>query len=139
MNEPAQTAGPGDGPALLGRLTVAGSDTGRMPRGSPGQRPPGGVPASRSVLGDLLGTVSGELAARGLAVTEFHYDGELVEIDVANPGDPDQGKANIGSDGYLTWERWGPSDGGASAEAIVDIVAGLLAGKAGEQPGRDVR
>jgi hypothetical protein len=136
MNEPAQTAGPGDGPALPGRLTAAGRETGRMPRGSPGHLPPGGVPGGRFALGDLLGTVSGELAARGLAVTEFHYDGELVEADVANPSNPDQGKANIGRDGYLIWERWGPSDGSASAEATVNIVTGLLAGKPVEQ--RDV-
>ncbi len=139
MNEPAQTAGPGDGPALPGRLIAAGTETGRMPRGSPAQRPPGGVPAGRSALGDLLGTVSRGLAVRGLTVTEFHYDGKLVEIDVTNPGDPDQGKANIGGDGYLTWERRGPSDGSTSSDAIVNIVVGLLTDKPGEQPGRDDR
>jgi hypothetical protein len=40
------------------------------------------VPAGRYGLAELRGAVSGELAAPGLAVTEFHC--ELVETDVAN-------------------------------------------------------
>jgi hypothetical protein len=139
MTEPTQTAGQGDGSTAPGEPTAARKRPGRMPGGLPERRPPDGVTAGRCGLGELLGIAGGELAARGLAVTEVRYNGELVEIDVTNPGDPDRGKANIGRDGYLIWERWGPSDGGASAGSIVNIVAGLLAGEPVEQPGRDDR
>jgi hypothetical protein len=134
MTEPMQTTRRGDGPMPPAELTFAARrEPGRMPRGLPVRRPTDG----RGGLGELLGVAGGELVARGLAVTEVRYNGELVEIDVTNPADPDKGKVNIGRDGYLIWERWGPSDGAASADAIVDIVAGLLAGKPGGQSGRD--
>jgi hypothetical protein len=111
----------------------------RLPRGLPERRPADGVAAGRAGLGELLGIAGGELVARGLEVREVRYNGELVEIDVTNPGDPERGKVNIGRDGYLIWERWSPSDGSASADAIVDIVAGLLAGELGGQRGGDDR
>jgi hypothetical protein len=111
----------------------------RLPRGLPERRPADGVAVGRAGLGELLGIAGGELVARGLEVREVRYNGELVEIDVTNPGDPERGKVNIGRDGYLIWERWSPSDGSASADAIVDIVAGLLAGELGGQRGGDDR
>ena len=118
----------GEGPGRTG-------DSGRLPRGLPERRPADAVAAGRAGLGELLGIAGGELVALGLEVREVRYNGELVEIDVTNPADPDRGKVNIGRDGYLIWERWGPSDGAASADAIVNIVAGLLAGELGVQPG----
>jgi hypothetical protein len=116
----------GEGPGRAG-------PPGRLPRGLPARRPADGVPG-RTGLGELLGIAGGELVARGLEVREVRYNGELVEIDVTNPHDPERGKVNIGRDGYLIWERWAPSDGAASADAIVGIVAGLLADRpAGSQ------
>ena len=82
MSGPAQAVGPGDGSALPGGQTAARMRHGRMPRGLLARRPLSGVPAGRYGLAELRGTVSGELAAPGLAVTEFHC--ELVETDVAN-------------------------------------------------------
>src|ERR1039457_3972086 len=111
----------------------------RLPRGLPERRPADGVAAGRAGLGELLGIAGGELVARGLEVREGRYNGELVEIDVTNPGGPGRGRVKIGRDGYLIWERWSPSDGSASADAIVDIVAGLLAGELGGQRGGDDR
>ena len=135
MTEPMPLARRGDGSTLPGE-PVARRGPGRMPHGGlPVRRPTDG----RGGLGELLGIAGGELVARGLAVTEVRYNGELVEIDVTNPADPDKGNVNIGRDGYLIWERWGPSAGAASADAIVEIVAGLLAGEPGRKPGGDER
>ena len=132
-------------PGRVGRIRRGGEgpgrtgESGRLPRGLPERRPAYGVATGRTGLGELLGIAGGELVALGLEVREVRYNGELVEIDVTNPGDPERGKVNIGRDGYLTWERWAPSNGAASADSIVNIVAGLLAGELGGRPGGDDR
>jgi hypothetical protein len=84
------------------------------------------VPMGGNALAGLLAGIGGKLAIRGLAVSDVRYNGELLELDVTNPGDPDNGKVNIGNDGYLIWERWGPVNGNV-AGTIVDIVVNLLA------------
>ncbi len=126
MTENTQPTGSGStakGGVGLGR-------SGRLPRA---------VPKGGDALAEELAGIGGELAARGLAVSDVRYNGELVEIDVTNPNDPDKGKVNIGHDGYLIWERWGSSDERASADEIVDIVVGVLAGKHAQRLGRDDR
>jgi hypothetical protein len=119
----------------------AGSDA--TAKGVVGHARSGRLARAKSKRGDALAGelagIGGELAARGLAVSDVRYNGELVEIDVTNSGDPDKGKVNIGGDGYLIWERWGSSDEHASADEIVDIVVGVLAGEKAERLGRDDR
>jgi hypothetical protein len=101
-------------------------------------------PTSRAVsvggdaLAGLLAGIGGKLAIRGLAVSDVRYNGELLELDVTNPGNLDKGKVNIGNDGYLIWERWGPINGNV-AGTIVDIVVNLLACGLGEQSVGDDR
>ena len=96
------------------------------------------IPMGGDALAGLLAGIGGKLAIRGLAVSDVRYNGELLELDVTNPGDPDKGKVNIGNDGYLIWERWGPINGNV-AGTIVDIVVNLLACGLGEQAGGDDR
>ena len=96
------------------------------------------IPMGGDALAGLLAGIGGKLAIRGLAVSDVRYNGELLELDVTNPGDPDKGKVNIGNDGYLIWERWGPINGNV-AGTIVDIVVSLLACGLGEQPVGDDR
>ena len=83
-------------PGRVGRIRRDGEgrgrtgDSGRLQRGLPERRPADGVAAGRAGLGELLGIAGGELVVRGLEVREVRYNGELVEIDVTNPGDPDR-------------------------------------------------
>src|ERR1022692_417224 len=76
---PAGSGGMAKGRAAPGSL--------RLPRGLPERRTADGVAAGRAGLGELLGIAGGELMVRGLEVREVRYNGELVEIDVTNPGD----------------------------------------------------
>jgi hypothetical protein len=96
------------------------------------------MPMGGDAPAGLLAGIGGKLAIRGLAVSDVRYNGELLELDVTNPGNPDKGKVNIGNDGYLIWERWGSVNGNV-AGTIVDIVTSLLDCGLGEQPVGDDR
>ncbi|HUZ22637.1 MAG TPA: hypothetical protein VMV07_02620 [Streptosporangiaceae bacterium] len=98
---------------------------------------PGPAHAGSCGAAELLGAVGGALEARGLKVRYFTDNGHLMDVEAANPGDPGKGRISIGPDGYLIWERWGPAEGAASVNAIVDIVAYVLAVDAG--PARPAR
>jgi hypothetical protein len=99
VSQAAQPAGAGDGPS---------DETADQPRG-------------------LMHVVGRALEARGLAVAEgFDHGGVHSHLDVTNPDAPERGRLSIGWDGYLIWERWGPAEDAASADAIVKIVAGVM-------------
>lgn len=75
----------------------------------------------------LLHAVGQKLEARGLVAVEgFDHVGARSHLDVTNADAPELGRLSIGWDGYLIWERWGPVEGAASADAIVDIVACVM-------------
>jgi len=77
---------------------------------------------------ELLHVVGRELEERGLVVADGHdHDGRLSHVDATNPDAPERGTVSIGWDGYLIWERWGPAEGAAEADAIVNIVTSALA------------
>lgn len=80
------------------------------------------------------------LRARGLTVTEWVSEDDLVELAITNPADPRRGWAHVGYQGYLIWERWAPGDVGSDREAVVAAVTGMLAGGTGDRetgPGGD--
>lgn len=95
-------------------------------QGSSGNTAPA---ASRGPRG-LLAAVGRELEALGLEVGYFGSKSDPADIEVANPAYSQKGRISIGRDGYLIWERWGPAIGAPSAEAIVTIVAAVLANEA---------
>jgi hypothetical protein len=90
----------------------------------------GGPSVAEDVAGsaEILGAAGRVLEARGLRVRYFGSGENLADIEVSDPACAANGRISIGNDGYLIWERWGPTMGAPSAEAIVNIVVSVLTG-----------
>jgi hypothetical protein len=74
----------------------------------------------------LLGMLAQRLTTLGIDIREHERGGELREIAVINPRDPEKGRVVMGCDGYLTWERWCGFRTGHDAYAVAQAIGVLL-------------
>lgn len=80
------------------------------------------------------------LNAAGLDVRPVgRADGELHELVITNPRQPNWGRVVIDRDGFMEWDYWGDVVTDAGAASIAAVIIAVMAPATSPQAGRDPR
>lgn len=107
--------------------------------GDPASPGGAGCPRGQSIPGTisdvLLRRLADLLSARGMEIHKHEHGGEIVEVVVLNPRDPERGRAVIGYDGLVIWEYRTELKIDSDVESNAEAICALLIGRFTSQRG----